>query len=265
MGVGETEYKRYYDFKKYVLLIAQRDLNENTDIKIGFREIRKGKKVEAIEFIILPNIKGKEEIKEPEIVEEIGEIRPLDGLQIDGELIFKRLVDYFLLSKSQAKEVIGNYPKDYLLEQIKHIEKDFESKEIRNKGAYAYKAIIEGWQYRRSLFDVEKHEKEEQARAGTKLIEKLHEEFTHENSAIIEKYQEDAEIVAHFLDEKINRNRMLKSRWAKEKFDNPFILGAFRGFIEKNFLQADDSFEAWAKSRGYSISKGVDGKYILEK
>jgi plasmid replication initiation protein len=265
LGVGETEYKRYYDFKKYVLLIAQRDLNENTDIKIGFREVRKGKRVEAIEFIILSNIKSKEEIKEPEIVEEMVEIRPLDGLQIEGEIIFKRLVDYFLLSQSQAKEVIGNFPKDYLAEQIKNIEKDFESKQIRNKGAYAYKAIVEGYQYRKSLFDVEKNEKEKQEQASSKMIEKLREEFAKENSAKIEKYQENEDIMLEFLNEKINHNKMLKSRWGKDKFNNPFVLGAFRSFIEEKYLQAEDSFEAWAKGMGYSIARVGDGRYILEK
>lgn len=266
LGIGEGEYKRYFDFKKRVLNTAQRDINENTDIRIGFREIRKGKRVEAIEFSIIPNVKRKPETKEPEVDEGIGELRPLEGLQIKGEIIFKHLVDYFLLSQTQAKEIIERFPPDYLKEQMKNIEQDFESRGVRNKGAYTYKAIIEGYQYRKSLFDVEKAEAKEKEKVSEDLIKKLEEEFTKEQNERMSKYQNEETVVAEFEREKIEKNKLLKSRWGKDKFNNPFVLGAFKSFVGENYLQeTNNSFEAWARSRGYSIFKDINGKYILEE
>jgi len=48
----EDKYKKYNDFKKKVLEIAEREINEKTDINISFEEIKTGRKVTSIKFII---------------------------------------------------------------------------------------------------------------------------------------------------------------------------------------------------------------------
>ena len=53
-------YDRYYDFRKYVLLVAQKELAENTDISFTFEEIRKRRKVDKIKFYITANKKENE-------------------------------------------------------------------------------------------------------------------------------------------------------------------------------------------------------------
>jgi plasmid replication initiation protein len=45
-------YKNFKDFRKYVLEIAQREINELTDINIYYEPINKGKKVAKVEFRI---------------------------------------------------------------------------------------------------------------------------------------------------------------------------------------------------------------------
>lgn len=47
-------YKKYNDFKKYVLLKAQAEINDNTDICIEFVEIKEERKFAAIKFCIKP-------------------------------------------------------------------------------------------------------------------------------------------------------------------------------------------------------------------
>lgn len=53
-------YDRYYDFRKRVLLVAQKELAENTDISFTFEEIKKGRKVDKIKFYITANKKENE-------------------------------------------------------------------------------------------------------------------------------------------------------------------------------------------------------------
>lgn len=48
----KNEYKRYSDFKRKVILTAQKEINEKTDIKFTFDEIKKGRKIETIRFFI---------------------------------------------------------------------------------------------------------------------------------------------------------------------------------------------------------------------
>jgi plasmid replication initiation protein len=50
LRIGETEYARYYDFKRYVIQQAQKELVGH-DVAFIFREKKQGKKVIAIQFI----------------------------------------------------------------------------------------------------------------------------------------------------------------------------------------------------------------------
>ena len=48
LGVADDELVRYPDFRRYVLEIAEREINEHTDLEVSFEPIKKGRKVVAI-------------------------------------------------------------------------------------------------------------------------------------------------------------------------------------------------------------------------
>lgn len=52
IGVGEDKYPRYANFKARVLKSAVEEVNEKTDLFITFKETKKGRSVNKIEFII---------------------------------------------------------------------------------------------------------------------------------------------------------------------------------------------------------------------
>lgn len=53
----QKKYKLYADFKRKVILKAQEEINEKTDLNIDFEEIKTGRKVTSIKFLISPNFK----------------------------------------------------------------------------------------------------------------------------------------------------------------------------------------------------------------
>ncbi|WP_294364089.1 replication initiation protein [uncultured Clostridium sp.] len=53
--IDSTEYTRYNDFKRFVLLKAQKELKDKTDINFDFEEIKTGRKVTSIRFFINSN------------------------------------------------------------------------------------------------------------------------------------------------------------------------------------------------------------------
>lgn len=57
LGVASDELVRYPDFRRYALEIAQREINEHTDINIEFEPITKGRKVIGIHLSIQPKNK----------------------------------------------------------------------------------------------------------------------------------------------------------------------------------------------------------------
>lgn len=55
LGVDRDEYKLYGHFKSKVILVAQKELKEKTDVTFTFEEIKEGKKVASIRFVIKKN------------------------------------------------------------------------------------------------------------------------------------------------------------------------------------------------------------------
>lgn len=72
LGIEKTKYKLYGHFKNKVLEIAEREINEKTDILIQIEEIKTGRKITAIKFLISAKkgIKAVENTEEIEIIEE---------------------------------------------------------------------------------------------------------------------------------------------------------------------------------------------------
>jgi plasmid replication initiation protein len=52
LGIELKEYERYNDFKRYVLQVAHKEINEKTDILFEYREIKLSRKVNELEFTI---------------------------------------------------------------------------------------------------------------------------------------------------------------------------------------------------------------------
>jgi plasmid replication initiation protein len=61
LGIQDSEYKLYADFKRKVILVAQRQLQRDTSIAFDFEEIKESRKVAALLFTIRTNSQqGKE-------------------------------------------------------------------------------------------------------------------------------------------------------------------------------------------------------------
>ena len=52
LDIPDDELKRYPDFRRYVLEVAQREINEYTDLNVYFEPMTKGRKVVQIRFHI---------------------------------------------------------------------------------------------------------------------------------------------------------------------------------------------------------------------
>ena len=65
------DYELYGHFKTRVLLVAQKELKQKTDICFTFKEIKKGKKVVSIEFEIMENKKNKKLIQNASNYEQV--------------------------------------------------------------------------------------------------------------------------------------------------------------------------------------------------
>ena len=60
LGIKQGEYNRFYDFERWILKVAKEEINEYTDLKIDYEKIKRGRKIDEINF----NIESKDCDKE---------------------------------------------------------------------------------------------------------------------------------------------------------------------------------------------------------
>ena len=144
LGVVPPRLKMYSDFKRKVILPAQKQFLEMTDICFEFNEKKQRKKVLGLTFIIKPNTKTK---------------APEEAVSFDVEKdreLYERLTKYFCLAPKKAREIIKNYSADRLEENLAYVEGEYRKGKIENLGPYTMKAIKENYKAQKSLFEAEK-------------------------------------------------------------------------------------------------------------
>ena len=79
LGVGIEEYKAMNDFKKRVLLVAIDEINEKSDIKISYEQVKKGRSIAGFKFKVLAKDKPKNEKREG-----VRDVNTADMFTIEG-------------------------------------------------------------------------------------------------------------------------------------------------------------------------------------
>lgn len=98
-----SSYKLYGDFKRKVILQAQKDLKKHTDLAFVFDERKEGRKVIAIEFIIFGNKPEKEESSQLSFLEDAIEIEKDQDKPALSETIIKAMNELGISEQNIAK------------------------------------------------------------------------------------------------------------------------------------------------------------------
>jgi plasmid replication initiation protein len=151
LGIQDSKYKLYGDFKRYVINPAQKDIKKNSDISFNYKEIKEGHKVAELLFLI----------KSQPIYYSADEAKSEDESLTNQEL-YQKLKGYYRLTTDQAKSVLNEFEKDpeRISKNLAYVEKRFATGQVKNIGSYTVKAIKHNYTDQLSLFEVEKEEKE---------------------------------------------------------------------------------------------------------
>ena len=156
----EDKYKRFHHFKTRVISKAKQEINKHSDLTIDFEEIKKGRSVESIKFII----QRKEGTKPAKYVKEKQQELDFDttgdeGLNTDTSPLSDAELNY-LMRKNDIKVRMFSYRvaetvackliKDYDFERIEKALNYMDNainkgKDIKNKPVYLVNAIKEGY------------------------------------------------------------------------------------------------------------------------
>jgi hypothetical protein len=169
LSIEDEKFVKYNDFKRFVLLTAQKELKEKTDICFEFEEIKKGRKIDEINFIILQN-------KKPVLLDKV-ENKEQDEtkstLTEEQEVLKNKLVSKYGLSEKTATELVLLVKIEQIEKNIIYAEKEHkEGKISKNFSGFLLNAIKNNYANNVSLFDLDNKKKEEKARKEKVLAEK---------------------------------------------------------------------------------------------
>lgn len=142
LAIEENKYSRYNDLKRKIILSSQKELEEKTDIKFTFDEIKTGRKITHIKFNILSNNVGK--------------------LEYNKRILFDRLVKNGV-NKNKAYSLCEQYSEEILKNNIKYAEEEIKKgKKKTNLGGFLISAITGDYYNQTELFESDKEEEKRQ-------------------------------------------------------------------------------------------------------
>lgn len=119
---AQNIYPKYNDFKKYIILKAQQELKDHSDIKFEFEEIKNGRKIDFIRFYIFsnnpknkkPRIKTKKELNTEKIIDK--QEKDIEKSNKINEEINKIYEDFLKLSIEEQEQVEQKAYSEFLKE-----------------------------------------------------------------------------------------------------------------------------------------------------
>lgn len=129
----KSHLNQYIHFESRILLIAQREINNKSDIKFTFEKIKHGRKIESIRFLISKNM-VYEILQEPQKLENASVLVP----------VFYQLKDFGLTRKVIEKILAENSESD-VRKAIQAIDVQITKGKVRNPKAILITAIKEKW------------------------------------------------------------------------------------------------------------------------
>ena len=182
-GIIPKQYSLYADLRINLIMMAQREINTKTDIRFDYFEIKTGRKVTALRFVIDKNKQVESQPDEffdtdMQPIEILDNPKPTDSITNDPKLA--KLLSSLIgcgLQEAKAREYIENHPIDRLEWAVEELARLMKSKKtkIENPTGWLVKAIEEGWEKQTTVFDAERKQKEAEREAKAEADRKRRE------------------------------------------------------------------------------------------
>ena len=235
LGIEKNELKRWSDFKKRVLEIAQREINKHTDIKIKYEFEKLGRKIEYITIHIKPQI--QREIQDKETNKRYTELL--------------KIVKKEERKKKTIQNAIIKYLKNKGFEYVKRNIEYANEKAQKNYRSFLIQSLKEDW----ALFWWEEKKEREERERILKDKERKELEEKRKIEAIRSKYWEQAEKEWCKLSDKIKQEVINQVKEKSPFLNNDKIIEytaigkIYKKIIEEDFEKNKINKEIYEKIR----------------
>lgn len=140
-GIKESQYRKFNNFKKDVLVRAKREIDGKTDLSIEYEEIKQSRKIVSIRFFIKKNQKPvKTEFEK--LQEEKTQI--IQKEMRSANALIEEITEYGF-SRITAKKLLNQHPEEVIRNAIKAVNVQIERKNVKNPKAMLKVALQERW------------------------------------------------------------------------------------------------------------------------
>jgi hypothetical protein len=167
LSIEKDDYQKQSHFKSRVLDISRDQINERTDISFEYEEIRMGRRVDSIRFIVSENTKP---VRTSLIIDE-------NGVRVDSPHLSRLIIHG--VNESVATRLVANHSPEVIAYNITQLERNLKAKrgkKIENPAGWLVEAIESDRGEQQTIFDQQQEaEKKATAEAARKKKERISE------------------------------------------------------------------------------------------
>lgn len=228
MGVMDSKYYAFKDFKKRVLNVAVKEVNTISPINVVAEIKRKNQKVTDIRFKLTKS--------------DVSDTEKTKITKIDNDL-YQMLYDTFSFSEEMIKQNIAEFGKDYVKEKVDMIinSESFQTGKIRGLTGYLLQALRKNYRPSKSSKKIiDDHRRKNKEAATVKQKEKEAREKHYGNyvnnkiKIYIKSLSKDEyiDLLADFEDYIDQNNHYLKKLYINHKMEHPAVRANFTDFLK---------------------------------
>ena len=270
----KNKYPLYANLKVKVLSPAVKEINKFTDINTEFKELKIGKRVDKIKFIINAdpyNPYIRDIVSKKKIIKSLEEDDPIPKtIPKQYHEIIKRLVEFgFIIEESLY--FVYNYSKEYIMENLDIVESRIRNKnnKVFNVNAYVKKALADD--FRRKKTPIETRVENESIEAKREKIDNFIHSFylAWFDEKVNHFYGEKKDLCSKKFELFLKGKEELKiilNFYEKHKLNNNTVIAYYKNFmIEEYQLKSKFSKELFLKEEGYEIKEYKNGDISVFK
>ncbi|MCK8496105.1 MULTISPECIES: replication initiation protein [Spirosoma] len=121
---GVEQYRNWADFERRILSVAQKEINEKTDLRVTYTTVKQGRRVSELHFAI-----------------QAGPQQIIIDYKDEDTTLFGRLVNEFRLRKEQAQAILDKMSSAEITKRLYEIQLMRSDNKIQNIGGYTAKAF----------------------------------------------------------------------------------------------------------------------------
>jgi plasmid replication initiation protein len=237
MGVSSDKYPSFKEFKRNVINVAIKEVNQKSDIYLEPQFKKLGRNISAVQFLISENENYQPTFrKKPRVDTTTSTSQQLSLMDV--------LLSEYNLSGKQANEIISGYSQEYIIQKINLVK---AKKNIDHPGAYLIAALKNDYKEKeskvgkmasRAARSVETSYLRE-ARQASEITPLKNKYMTYKLKIYTEFIQQQAEHIQNTIKEKFEQllkpNTEVLRFYKKSGLASPFVMADFIGFIDKYF------------------------------